>query len=222
MPKSDIQRAQNLPVALLVTILYTAILLSVITSKTRPFDNFAHYFNSLSAEDGIFIFLSPVISIILSYAFANNLKEMLVFWRLQEILPGHRAFTEIMTSIEPHVVEDHLRTRMLEKKIIDIDELPTDPAEQNAAWYKIYRTYVEAKDEKVISRSNNYVMLRDSATIACVFLLFGTLGLMLTHTNVHWIPFYVVATLAIYLLLASGARNGAKTLVHYVLYRFST
>jgi hypothetical protein len=221
MPNDDIQRGLNYPLVILVTILFTAFLLSVITSVDRPFDKLYSFINTLSAKDGILAFFTPLISLVLSSAFAKNLKEMLVFWKLQDILPGHRAFSRIIHDIEPNVLELDLLTNMLKDGIIKKDDLPVDPAEQNAVWYKIYLVLKREEDKDIISKSKNYIRLRDSATVGFMFFFFGTIGLVLTHTSVKWIPVYSVVCLILYVLLARGARNMAINLVHAVLYKYA-
>src|SRR5262245_40187581 len=60
-----------------------------------------------------------------------DLKARLVFLRWRHALPGHRAFSKYALS------DPRIDPSALEK--VNGGSLPTDPIEQNRAWYRLYR-----------------------------------------------------------------------------------
>jgi hypothetical protein len=91
-------------------------------------------------------------------------KYRLVFLRWRHALPGHRAFTEYGPR-DPRVDMSKVE-RLLGNK------LPSDPDEQNAVWYGLFKR-VE-NEPPVLGVHRDFLLLRDYAALAALFVpVFG-------------------------------------------------
>lgn len=82
----------------------------------------------------------PVLAVFLNYILPSSVKDSIVFWRLKDALPGHRAFSQHMKG-DPRVDVFALKEK--------IGELPQSPRDQNATWYRLshkYRSNVSVVD----------------------------------------------------------------------------
>ena len=87
-------------------------------------------------------------------------KARLVFWRWANALPGCRAFSE-------HARRDpRIDVGSLERKL---GKLPEDEREQNATWYRLYRT-VES-DPAVAHNHREFLFTRDYTGLAALLLI---------------------------------------------------
>jgi hypothetical protein len=136
-------------------------------------------------------------SIVLNGQLPTIAKERLVFWRWQNPLPGHRAFSY-------YAYRDARLDRERLAKAYGA-ELPYDPARQNSVWYAMYQ---DVKGKPAVSQaSREYLFTRDYAGFAAIFLaVFGSTvwlaGLPLRDT-VTYVGFLVLQYLA--------ARQSAST-----------
>ena len=109
--------------------------------------------------------LIPAVLAIALLTVANGLidpqtKARLVFWRWTNPLPGCRAFSE-------HAPRDpRIDVGALERKL---GNLPTGEREQNATWYRLYRT-VES-DPAVAQNHRDYLFTRDYASFTVLLLI---------------------------------------------------
>lgn len=143
---------------------------------------------------------------IINGQFSADLKSRIVFLRWKNPLPGCDAFTHYATA-DPRV------------DLVSIENkcgpLPTDPAKQNALWYKLYKT-VET-DASVIQAHRDFLFARDYASLALMMgIVLGVLGFILIPSTST--AFLFEALLAAQFLLAARAgRNHGKRLVTTVL-----
>ena len=117
-------------------------------------------------------------------------KARLVFWHWTDPLPGCRAFSE-SAQRDPRVDID-----ALERKI---GKFPIDAREQNAVWYRLYKS-VES-DPGVTHNHRDFLFTRDYASLAVLFLVF--LGALAIHQMDDWrlaLP-YVAFLAAQYLIV---------------------
>jgi len=85
--------------------------------------------------------------------FPKSTKEFVVFWRVRDRLPGHRAFTEKFGDLSRYDVDN----------ISNIDSLKLlSPAKQQQMFYRTYRHH--EKDARVSHYSFRYLAWRDSAS----------------------------------------------------------
>ena len=138
----------------------------------------------------------------------KQLKEVLVFWRRHERLPGHRAFSEIAFS-SPNIDTD---------SIVDIELLRSLDAEKQQ--WEFYKHYSAVRENPAVSHlSQRYIAWRDTAALlfllCCVSIpLIATIdeskalsaGLILSGISAFF-----------FLLTVLAARNSAYSLVIQVL-----
>ena len=74
--------------------------------------------------------LLPLPAWLLSTLLPSKIKEILVFWRIKDPLPGSQAFTIHAPA------DNRINLEKLEEKI---GKFPKCKKEQNALWYKLYR-----------------------------------------------------------------------------------
>lgn len=153
----------------------------------------------------IAIVLVPV-SFYMSSVMPASVKAVFVFWRLRDVLPGHRAFSY-------HAMRDpRIDARELCRRI---GTFPADPRAQNARWYQLFK---QVEHEPTVGPVHvQFLLLRDLAAMslllapACAGL--GAAG---------WLPHHLaeVATKLFalhFLVVALGARWQGVSLVRSVL-----
>lgn len=160
------------------------------------------------------IFQNPLIAVgihlsilILCFILSANIKNVIIFWRLKDPLPGCRVFTEL-------ICKDHrIDIKELENRY---GKLPTDPREQNALWYRIYK---DKQNEKIILSSHGkWLLFREITSIALVFaLLLSPISGLISCNKTSAI--YSILLIAQYLLLRRAAINAAERFACNVLVR---
>ena len=114
--------------------------------------------------------VSPVVVLLLTSLLSADAKAVLVFWRLKETLPGHRAFS-VFAPNDPRINLDALKK--------NAGAFPEDAKEQNALWYKLYKKV--DSDLTVAQAHRHFLLFRDLAALSlvaapCVALLLYFLG----------------------------------------------
>lgn len=150
--------------------------------------------------------LITLAQIIYSGLLGDEVKAVLVFWRLKHPLPGCRAFSTIAPR-DPRIDAVRLKVRL--------GELPTDPDEQNRVWYRLYRQH---KDEAPINDAHgSYLLARELACLSIAFLLaLPTLALALGVSFKVALP-YAGILLILYVLVAYSGNYYGRRLVANVL-----
>ena len=154
-------------------------------------------------------FLSAVayiVTIVLNGLLSSKIKYILVFWRVKNTLPGHRAFSKLMAK-EPRINADIL--------INKYGELPQAPAEQNSFWYQIYKKY--EKDKTVLEAQKNFLLMREMTAITCILIVSFAIISPWTITNWLYFFYYLVGLLICTILTSIAGRNYGKRLVMNVL-----
>lgn len=154
----------------------------------------------------IFITLSPIIAVVFSGLLSNKIKEILVFWKIKNRLPGCRAFTIL--------VKEDCRIDIAKLKI-KIGRFPKDPAEQNRKWYSLYKS-VKGNDI-VIGSHKDFLFTRDLCVISFLFILF-----LIPVAYIFWEILYIKIYYTIFLILqytvtAIAAKNYGNRFVCNVL-----
>jgi hypothetical protein len=136
----------------------------------------------------------------------KSIKEVLVFWRLTDRLPGHRAYS--------HLARTDTRIPVVSVNA-EGGEAELDGPGQNALWYGKYKTV--SSDPSVAHESFRYLAWRDVTTtlvlLCIVSLSFAPLGWL------GWRHVIIAAAgcLGTSLVTALAARNAANSLVRNVL-----
>ena len=133
-------------------------------------------------------------------------KARLVFWRWKNPLPGSRAFS-VHANHDPRIDPVALQRLM--------GEIPSDEAEQNSAWYRMYKTV--DSDSSVAHAHKDYLFTRDYACLSVLMLVgLGGLGLMQIYDFWHSI-LYLSLLAAQYLVVRFVAANYGRRFVTTVL-----
>jgi hypothetical protein len=133
-------------------------------------------------------------------------KARLVFWRWRDPLPGSRAFSHYV-HLDPRIDVAALKSK--------VGPFPTKPNEQNALWYKLYKS-VE-NDPRVLHVHRLFLLTRDYAGIAFMLLIvFGGIGIVEMQTYRTEL-LYAAALLAQFVASAVAARNYGVRFVNTVL-----
>ena len=148
---------------------------------------------------GLYLFLIRLVP--------TEFKEVLVFWRLRERLPGHRAFS-VLAKSEPRV-----STRKLKQLH---GSLPRKGENQNKLWYSIYRTHKDA--DEVRDPHKSYLLYRELTYINLavgILLLLPSIivGLMPIKLGFGLIGVVILASI----FLSLNAQSSAKRMVQNVL-----
>ncbi len=151
---------------------------------------------------GVMIVLVGVLNALVG----TTTKNRLVFCRWNDALPGCRAFTEHM----------HTDPRIDVKPLSRYGRpFPTEPAEQNALWYRWYREF--AHQDGVRHAHRTYLLARDWTAFAALVLALG--GPMAVWQAVvgraAW--WYIAGLLLQYVLVSKAARNSGVRFVQTVL-----
>lgn len=141
--------------------------------------------------------LGMVTVVVLNGLLSSDTKARLVFLRWREALPGHRAFS-LHGKNDPRVDLAAIEAALN-------NPLPTEPAEQNRAWYRLLR---QSEDDAVVAHAHKrFLALRDYTSLATVVLLtLGSMGFFIIPDQRTSITY--AGLLAGQLLLA---RTAAKT-----------
>jgi hypothetical protein len=149
---------------------------------------------------------SPVLVLLLSSLLSAQTKAVIVFWRLRDTLPGHRAFSKHAQS-DPRIDLAALRA--------NVGTFPHDAREQNAAWYRLYK---EVESDVIVAQAHrHYLLFRDLAAISLLLVpvAVGLLWVLGARVLVVWSSGIVF--LVQYAAAACAARQNGVRFVTNVL-----
>jgi hypothetical protein len=161
------------------------------------------------AQNLIPVGLALVVATVLNGLVSADMKARLVFLRWRHALPGHRIFTNYA------VRDPRIDVSVLER--LNDGPLPVDPAEQNLAWYRIYKTVENDRAVRQVHR--DFLLLRDYTGLSAVFLaLYGGVGLY-AIPSVRTAIIYLLVLIAQYLIARQAASNYGIRMATTVLAR---
>ena len=144
---------------------------------------------------------------VLSNFLPNNVKHPLVYWRIRNVLSGHRC--QRICEKDPRLSSDDLKRRWPR---LFRDDMPADG--QNAYWYReIYRPVRDAPE--VLQAHRSFLLFRDAA--AALFLLL--LGIVLWRVVGEAVPVRSVSNWSVlilavaFVLLSQAARQSGDRMV---------
>ena len=150
--------------------------------------------------------LLPLVVLLLTQVLPSSLKASLVFWKVKDALPGHRAFSKYATA-DPRVNVPALQKRL--------GQLPSSPREQNTTWFKLYLQV--ANEPSVVDANKGYLLFRDMAAISILLVVAVPASMSAKGAGVR-VTLIVAALFAVqYLFTAIAARNNGVALVTNVL-----
>lgn len=150
--------------------------------------------------------LGLVLTGVINAQLSPEMKARLVFMSRRDPLPGCKAFT-------CHAQSDaRVDVACLE---LTYGPLPTAPREQNALWYKLYKTIEQDPAVRQVHRA--FLFTRDYTSLALMFVIvLGAAGfIQITSARVAFI--YLGLLLLQFVLAGQAARNHGKRFVTTVL-----
>jgi hypothetical protein len=150
----------------------------------------------------VFVGAATIVTLLVTGILSRETKAILVHWRLSDVMPGCRAFSEIV--YKDHRVDP---SRLLEK----LGSFPELPEEQDRLFYRIYKQHQE--DVGVKDAHKSYLLFRELATISIVSLVLGTgLALVFSRSFSAAGTYYAITGVA-YVFTALAARRASIRLV---------
>lgn len=150
--------------------------------------------------------IAPVIVLLLTSLLPSDVKASLVYWRVSEVLPGHRAFS-VHAHADPRVDVDGLRAK--------VGEFPASPREQNTLWYRLFKE-VDGKPE-VAQAHRHFLLFRDVAALSLLLLVVAAIALQFLEASSSSVWFAAALLAVQYLATATAARFHGVRLVRNVL-----
>lgn len=141
----------------------------------------------------------------LSHLFPNSVKHALVFFRIRNVLPGHRCRT--LCTKDTRLSMSLLQEKWPELYVEDMEE-----SEQNAYWYS--KIYSPVKNTPEVLQAHRSFLLYRDAVSALFIILLGLLAWRCLATYVE-IPSLgtsslLVLTVVILLLSQAGSQSGNR------------
>lgn len=150
--------------------------------------------------------IAIIFSGIINAQIKSEMKARLVFWRWKNPLPGSQAFSRYAMN------DQRISLQLLQQ---NYGPLPTDPKEQNALWYRLYKSV--SGDVSVIYAHGEFLFNRDYAFLSLVFLFFfGIVGwFLIVPIKTKWI--YIAFLIIQVCLTNNAARNHGQRFVTTVM-----
>lgn len=153
----------------------------------------------------------PMLVLFASSLAPSSAKDVLVFWRFKDVLPGHRAFS-VHAPSDPRIDLAKLKK--------NVGSFPEIPREQNAKWYGLYKQC--ASEVTVEDSHQNFLRYRDLAVLSLILTFFAPVVMFALRSSVG----EAVAAAGIigtqYLFAMIAARHHAYRFVTNVLAVHST
>lgn len=163
--------------------------------------------SKLKGPQGFLPLIAVTFSIVLEGLFSNSIKEFLVFWRVKNRLPGHRAFSRIGPG-DPRVKMEKVET-------LFPDGLPSDPKTQNQEWFQLYKKY---EDERRVFYSHKaFLLTRDLTALTAAVIPLSVIAHLIAGTQGSTIVYHVLFLLGLLILISLPARNYGNRFVANVL-----
>lgn len=207
MPKY-LKRA-NLPTIIVFLIWNIALFLVFFKGAPDIWGGVQERVAELKARDSLFCFLTPLFVAIASGILPASWKATLVFWRLRYALPGCRVYSKIAKK------DDRIDEAKLNRVLKGI---PTSPREENALWYKWYKT---VEDQITVREAHkNFLLNRDLTGISFLFFVFGTIAMLFSQAMSQIIIIYSAILFLQYLVFSIVARNHGNRFVCNVIVQY--
>jgi hypothetical protein len=137
----------------------------------------------------------PVIVLLVVNVLPHDIKAALVYWKPRGVLPGSECFTKYGPA-DPRIDMAALKK--------NVGALPTEAAEQNAKWYKLYKQV--SGEPEVAEAQKLFLMYRDMAVMSVALFAFvpAALFALRTASDAPWLAagFFAVQ----YIVTALSAR----------------
>ena len=206
MAKDNYLKTKNAPLVWAFLGVNIAILLSIILSGKADLSSLNAIWKQMTIKDGLTAAGLPVLAVILAGVLGDIGKARVVFWRIWNPLPGCRAFTHFVHA-DPRINSAAL--------IAKLGEFPTEPRQQNALWYQLYKKHTGAI---IVTRAHKeYLLTRDLAGISAVLLCLFGVAAALSAAAFRLQLGYIIFLVLQYFCTAVAARNYGNRFVTNVL-----
>ena len=153
--------------------------------------------------------IACVVALALNAFLPAALKHVLVFWRIRDVLPGHRAFTDYAPN-DPRIDLARLKQNCG-------GHIPVRAVDQNKIWYRLLMKHEQ--HPAVAGAHRRFLALRDMAATAVLLGLLFSISAAVVKVD----PLFYAVLLGLlgieYLFVRVGAVNEAERLVGNVLAR---
>jgi hypothetical protein len=137
----------------------------------------------------------PVVVLVIVNVLPHDVKSMLVYWKPLGVLPGCEAFTKYGPR-DPRIDMAALKK--------NVGALPTDSAEQNSKWYKLYK---QVPNEPEVQEAHKlFLMYRDMAVLSLPLVALVPLSLNVAGVSNSTLALAAGLFFVQYLLTALSAR----------------
>lgn len=137
----------------------------------------------------------PVIVLLIVNVLPHDVKSMLVYWKPLGVLPGCEAFTKYGPR-DPRIDMAALKK--------NVGALPTESAEQNSKWYKLYK---QVPNEPEVQEAHKlFLMYRDMAVLSLPLVALVPLSLNVASVSNSTLALAAGLFVVQYLLTALSAR----------------
>lgn len=150
--------------------------------------------------------VGPLVAVFLNDLLPSGAKASIVFWRLKDVLPGHRAFSK-HADVDPRIDMVALKGR--------IGEFPQSPRDQNTTWYRLYQKH--QSNVSVSDAHKRFLLFRDSASLTLLIFVITSVAVILVGIPSSLQAMLLGGLLIQFLWLALSARNTGVRLVQNVL-----
>lgn len=152
--------------------------------------------------------IAGVLLLVLQDLIPRPVKEVLVFWRLRDRLPGCRAFSGVAKR-DPRVDPTDLA--------VLLPVTPMTPTEENALWYRWLKS-VET-DPAIADSHRRFLALRECAVLLFLLALVSPVLALVPEAGRQVSLHLAIGCAVAYLLVAVAARNAGVRLVSNVIAR---
>jgi len=208
-PKGKYLKTQNIPTVVTFIAWCVAVYVFFLSYPSNTFEKLLIVFKGQNSKDGFVVVFSPILILILTGVISSGNKARLVFWRLKNVLPGHRAFSKLAPN------DPRINIQALTKKI---GVLPDTPKDQNSGWFALYKKYAEAVT--VLPAHRSFLLARDLCSIAFLFAVFGTCALAFSQFSLNGVLAYSFVMFLHYIVLAIVAQNHGNRFVCNVIVEY--
>lgn len=172
--------------------------------------NLNNGYHKILSSDVLFrvasVAIGPFAIIFLNSLVSARYKSAIVFWRSENALPGHRAFSEYAKNDPRFDVE------ILRKKFGDF---PENPKDQNVHWYKLFKKH--ELNPIVYYANASYLLFRDGAVLTLILTIVVLIYLVMNSFEFGIVMKSLGLLLVQFLGLVLSARNMGDGLVRNVL-----
>ena len=142
----------------------------------------------------------------IGWACSKQLKESLVFWKLQNCLPSSEAFSRLAKS------DPRIDLKGIMRKY---GQLPVEAAAQTALWYRIYKGH--ESQASVEDAHGAYLRFREMTAFSVIVFFVGIIGVRgFTPHGLKTDSLLLIFAVE-YLVVMLAARNAARHFVTNVL-----